>query len=195
MYKGLILLCIIVYPSYNIGTDSLFVFAIKMKPFICLLLLTLLSACSSVPPKPVVKSEMPSVSYQGRGAAAGPMLMGALGPAGIAVGFAIDVGIGKDIGEAMEKSKDQGFQLVTAQFAQQYADVLTATLLKVDFQAQRGDDELAFATVELLLVTAEGEQSLCLQTEPGSLPQLKETSLGWSLIANAIKARNTCGSD
>ncbi|ALU45508.1 hypothetical protein [Pseudoalteromonas rubra] len=166
-----------------------------MKLFICLLLFALLSACSSVPPKPVVKSEMPSVSYQGRGAAAGPMLMGALGPAGIAVGFAIDVGIGKDIAAALEESKDQGFQLVTTQIAQQYPDVSSATLLKVDFQAQRGDDELAFATVELLLVSAEGEQLLCLQTEPGNLPQLKETSLGWSLITKAITARQACPND
>ncbi|MCG7560123.1 MULTISPECIES: hypothetical protein [Pseudoalteromonas] len=166
-----------------------------MKLFIFALLVTLLSACSSVPPKPVIKSEMPSVSYQGRGAAAGPMLMGALGPAGIAVGFAIDVGIGKDIATAMEESKDQGFQLITTRIAEQYPDVSSATLLKVDFHAQRGDDELAYATVELLLVTAEGEQSVCLQTEPGNLPELKETPISWSLIATAITARQACSSD
>lgn len=35
--------------------------------------------------------------FTGRGAASGAMLMSAMGPAGIAVGLAIDVGIGKDI--------------------------------------------------------------------------------------------------
>ena len=44
------------------------------------------------------------ISYTGRGAAAGPMLMSSLGASGIAVGLAIDVGIGKDIKSAMDKS-------------------------------------------------------------------------------------------
>ncbi|HEY6528753.1 MAG TPA: hypothetical protein VIZ65_08660 [Cellvibrionaceae bacterium] len=39
----------------------------------------------------------PHLIFTGRGAASGPMLMSAMGPAGIAVGLAIDVGIGKDI--------------------------------------------------------------------------------------------------
>ncbi|MEY4589095.1 MAG: hypothetical protein RL497_1171 [Pseudomonadota bacterium] len=37
------------------------------------------------------------LSFTGRGAASSAMLMSAMGPAGIAVGLAIDVGIGKDI--------------------------------------------------------------------------------------------------
>lgn len=64
------------------------------------LALFLSCSCSTLPTKPVYQLTAPAginVTFSGRGAASGPMLMSAMGPAGIAVGLAIDVGIGKDI--------------------------------------------------------------------------------------------------
>ncbi|WP_046003430.1 hypothetical protein [Pseudoalteromonas rubra] len=163
-----------------------------MKKLIYAILLTLLSACSSVSRTPVVNQAMPKVTYEGRGSAAGPMLAGALGPVGIAVGFAIDEGIGKDIGLAMDKSKEQGMWAMANAVAQQHPDVVTVAIQKVAFKAQRGDDDLAFARVELNLESAKEEKSLCFKTEPGNLSELKETSLGWQLITKAIIARDFC---
>ncbi|MCG7534047.1 hypothetical protein [Pseudoalteromonas sp. OOF1S-7] len=166
-----------------------------MKPFIYVILLTLLSACSSVPHTPVVKQALPDVTYEGRGSAAGPMLVGAMGPVGIAIGFAIDEGIGKDIGSAMEKSKEQGLSEVASAIAEQYPDTVSVVLQKLAFKAQPGDDDSAFAMVELELGAVGHTVSLCLQTDPGNLSALKETSLGWQLMVKAVLADQTCVSD
>lgn len=59
-----------------------------------------LASCSVISPLPsytITKPQNPTISFTGRGAASGPILMGAMGPSGIAVGLAIDVGIAKDI--------------------------------------------------------------------------------------------------
>ena len=59
-----------------------------------------LTSCSVLSPLPsytITKPQNPTISFTGRGAASGPMLMGAMGPSGIAIGLAIDVGIAKDI--------------------------------------------------------------------------------------------------
>jgi len=47
----------------------------------------------------------PVLHFEGKGSAAGIMLMGAMGPAGIAIGVAIDVGIAKDIAKAYKQSR------------------------------------------------------------------------------------------
>ena len=66
----------------------------------CAVVTFILCSCSSLERKPPYTLTLPEdrhVNFSGRGSASGPMLMSAMGPAGIAVGLAIDVGIGKDI--------------------------------------------------------------------------------------------------
>ncbi|AZZ95871.1 hypothetical protein [Pseudoalteromonas sp. R3] len=162
-----------------------------MKPFF-FVLLVVLSACSSVPQVPQVNSELPDVTYKGRGAAAGPMLVGAMGPVGIAVGFAIDEGIAKEIGLALKDSQAQGEKELATVIAELYPEAELVKLLSLEFKAQRGNDDFAFATVELLLRSKVNERQLCLLTNPGSLLALKETSLSWSLIAESISANRIC---
>lgn len=64
-----------------------------------LMLSMYLTSCASLAPRHYQLNLPPNphLDFSGRGAAAGPMLMGAMGPAGIAVGLAIDIGIAKDI--------------------------------------------------------------------------------------------------
>jgi hypothetical protein len=59
-----------------------------------------IAGCASLGSSPLVADKTLEVGFSGRGAASGPMMMSAMGPAGIAVGLAIDVGIGKDIQRA-----------------------------------------------------------------------------------------------
>ncbi|TMP31796.1 hypothetical protein CWB99_00275 [Pseudoalteromonas rubra] len=162
-----------------------------MKPLI-FVMLVLLSACSSVPQAPMVNSELPKVTYKGRGAAAGPMLVGAMGPVGIAVGFAIDEGIAKEIGSALKESQVQGEKELANVIAEQFPEASSVKMLSLDFKAQRGNDDFAFATVELRFRSKEDEWQLCLQTNPGDLSALKEASLGWSLIVESISANRVC---
>lgn len=78
------------------------------KNVLFLLGVLFVTACAHQPahiqPEVVVINEADSVSFEGRGAGAGVMLMSSMGPAGIAVGVAIDVGIGKDIDKGIQDS-------------------------------------------------------------------------------------------
>ena len=86
-----------------------------------LLLIGLLSvvACSCIPAEQTqVELKLTGkqqIDYKGKGAGAGFMLMSSLGPAGVAVGIAIDQGIAKQI----EQTFSQQYQF--AQLAQQQA--------------------------------------------------------------------------
>jgi hypothetical protein len=77
---------------------------------LCLIAFTLLNACSTHPSKPnapnihVTYAEDFRIRFSGKGAGAGMMLMGSMGPMGIAIGVAIDEGIAKDIRAALENS-------------------------------------------------------------------------------------------
>lgn len=81
-----------------------------MRLFVLILILLTLCACTTStvmsPDKPIASSplsfsiELPSqnrLRFSGKGAGAGMMLMSSMGATGIAVGIAIDEGIGKDI--------------------------------------------------------------------------------------------------
>lgn len=69
------------------------------------------SGCATFQANPnvdVVLDEKASFTYSGRGAGAGVALMSTMGPAGIAVGVAIDEGIRKDLAES---ARGEGFDL------------------------------------------------------------------------------------
>ncbi len=70
-------------------------------PAYCLLIISLiLSACTTTRHHPVTVINEQLLSFSGKGAGAGVMLSGAMGPVGIALGVAIDVGIAKDIAKS-----------------------------------------------------------------------------------------------
>ncbi len=99
--------------------------------------LFILSSCSSLIKKPsynLTKSPNHSLYFNGRGAASGPMLMSAMGPAGIAVGLAIDVGIGKDI----EKSAFKDGLKVEELIADSVGEITQTSKLNQQYFSQSG---------------------------------------------------------
>ena len=64
-----------------------------------LLLIVLISACANQNLAPIELNNNNDLQFSGKGSAAGVMLMSAMGPAGIAIGVAIDVGIAKEIAD------------------------------------------------------------------------------------------------
>lgn len=67
-------------------------------PILCLLL----SACISTPTHNISIVNDQTLQFSGKGAGMGMMLSSSLGPAGIAVGIAIDVGIAKEIAQTAD---------------------------------------------------------------------------------------------
>lgn len=64
---------------------------------IIVLFTLILFGCQTLTTTPVEIIHSPEVTYTGKGAGAGIALMSAMGPSGIAIGAAIDAGIGKEI--------------------------------------------------------------------------------------------------
>jgi hypothetical protein len=90
----------------------------NLSLMLCLIAFTQLNACSTHPSKPnapnihVTYAEDFRIRFSGKGAGAGMMLMGSMGPMGIAIGVAIDEGIAKDIRTALENSNERVDSLV-----------------------------------------------------------------------------------
>lgn len=95
---------------------------IRVFSLLCFILV--LGACSSwntktlVPEVSVIKSEPNGIRFSGKGAGAGMMLMSSMGPSGIAIGVAIDEGIGKTIDETATANNIDFTELIGQAFNQ-----------------------------------------------------------------------------
>ncbi|WP_155734331.1 hypothetical protein [Pseudoalteromonas luteoviolacea] len=150
----------------------------------------MVSGCS-ISLKPLqMDSAFPKVSYVGRGAAAGPMLMGAMGPMGIAVGMAIDEGIGKDIKSALSGSLVQNQAVVVESVAANYPDAHRFALRKIEFKADTSNDDLAYAITFLSLYPS--NTTKCFKSESAPLDELKASDIGWKIITNSMTKEVAC---
>ncbi|WNO11021.1 hypothetical protein [Teredinibacter sp. KSP-S5-2] len=97
------------------------------------------------------------LTYKGKGAGAGMMLMSAMGPMGIAIGVAIDEGIAKDIRTAADNGQfsianviEQEFGSVDAKLGQVNIDVES-----YGYIAKIGQDDLAIPQIRLKITAKE----------------------------------------
>ena len=96
---------------------------LRVSTLLCFILV--LGACSSwntktlVPEVSVIKPEPNRIRFSGKGAGAGMMLMSSMGPSGIAIGVAIDEGIGKDIEKTATINNINFADFISENFTQQ----------------------------------------------------------------------------
>lgn len=130
-----------------------------------------LNACTNTKPSQTVAlsievSEPDRMRFHGKGAGAGMMLMSSMGPMGIAVGVAIDEGIGKDIDES---AREAGFsvqdilQTAINQQAQRKPNLDPAPLtLRVDrygFVTRAGEGDPVVPQLHLTHISASGKET------------------------------------
>ncbi|ABD82267.1 hypothetical protein [Saccharophagus degradans] len=108
----------------------------------------------------IVNSTSSALSFEGRGAGAGMMLMSSMGPAGIAIGVAIDVGIAKEIEKAVNTTSVTFEQLLQRQLGMgcaKFDSKLSSTQLetvsveKYGFRVSKGDSESVVAWFSIAL--------------------------------------------
>ena len=116
-----------------------------MSRYFLFIITFVLSACSTVYHAKLSK-QLPNSDYVGRGTNSGPLLIGALGATGLAVGIAIDQGIAKDF--------DASIKLHQPMFHIRIEDGLNPLFLgnpfsikKISFKGVRGNDDLVDANV------------------------------------------------
>lgn len=169
----------------------------KLSWLVTLVCAVLVVSCASQEPKksrtsasvpiPVDVKKLDRIYFTGRGAGAGVMLTSTMGPMGIAIGVAIDEGIGKDIQKAFTES---GFQLsvFVAESAKQHCWSTHSTdvkirLAKVQFRSM-GDDIF----VELIGEIEEQGQTRAIGNDTSSAPShdLDQLKQDGHYVASAI---------
>ena len=122
--------------------------AFYKKTVLFLVVIALFCGCSSNPNNKAVISLPDKLTYAGKGAAAGIALMGVLGPSGIAIGAAIDVGIGKDIQSLNDPSLlRKGIEDIVLQYNSAAEINYIQKLIITDITFKPVTDDLATVTI------------------------------------------------
>ncbi|WP_130256040.1 hypothetical protein [Pseudoalteromonas phenolica] len=153
-----------------------------MMKFFLIILISFITACSSVY-QSKFDEQIPVSSYVGRGTNSGPMLIGALGATGLAVGIAIDQGIAKDF-DASIKSHQPSFHI-------RIQDSLNTLFLgkpfsieKISFTGVRGNDDLVDAIVTFTSEDDEIKHQFVINNI--DFNKLKTTPIFWQELESSI---------
>lgn len=122
----------------------------KFKKIIYLLIAMILCGCQQTTLENKVIVKLPkSITYSGKGAAAGIALMGIIGPSGIAIGAAIDVGVSKDIQSinSLEELELKIKKLVSTNTHLYKINIKEINILTITFN-QSGSDEYVYLHIE-----------------------------------------------
>jgi hypothetical protein len=133
---------------------------IKFSFIIFIPILFLLFGCKNTQKNTNLNVDLPQhITYSGRGVAAGIALMGVIGPSGIAIGAAIDIGIGKDIQSINSKTSLLSAITKTVSdynYSQDNA-IIDVDLKKIEFK-QKDGDESVFLLINGVITLATGEK-------------------------------------
>ncbi len=132
---------------------------IKAPHLFALIVFSLLSACSTVPHVSVSVEEPDRVRFQGKGAGAGMMLMSSMGAMGIAIGVAIDEGIGKEIDTS---ARAAGFNIKTI-IQTSVSDTMLRSPITVErygFVTRSGKNDPVAAQLHISTMTKDGVKVL-----------------------------------
>lgn len=113
--------------------------------------LLLCSCATDAPAHITLEIDEPNrIRFSGKGAGAGMMLVGAMGPMGIAIGAAIDEGIAKDIDSAARRAGLDIESIVRSQSNKIGSCVISGVHVKrYGFSMLKSSDELAVAQIKM----------------------------------------------
>ncbi|MBQ4880031.1 hypothetical protein J8M21_22735, partial [Pseudoalteromonas luteoviolacea] len=103
------------------------------------IVILLMTGCSWSRATPPLSPEIPEVSYTGKGTNSGPMLVGSLGAAGLAVGIAIDIGIAKDFHKQIEIHKAKYIKNIAFLLKGYFPNAEGFSLSQLEFTAAKND--------------------------------------------------------
>ena len=101
------------------------------------------------------------ITYSGKGLAAGVALIGVIGPSGLAIGAAIDIGIGKDIQSKNNKHRLQAeIKKAVSDYNYSQNNVIeNIDLEEIKFK-QKGSDDFAILLINGAIIFTSGEHCI-----------------------------------
>ncbi len=119
----------------------------------------LMGGCATAPPPVDITITDDRVRFHGKGAGAGMMLMSSMGPMGIAIGVAIDEGIGKDI-DASARKAGLDMRSITQSAIDKVGAVHLRSIVieRYGFVTRSGDNDPVAAQLHLSATNTEGKE-------------------------------------
>ncbi|MFL0810699.1 MAG: hypothetical protein K6L76_09815 [Agarilytica sp.] len=122
-------------------------------------------ACAHTPKVKISRTDITfeepnRMRFHGKGAGAGMMMMSSMGPMGIAIGVAIDEGIGKEIGEAANKADFDLASLLVAGLAGAAQQIESIHVKRYGFVTRRGENDPVAPQLHLEIQTANGVKEI-----------------------------------
>ena len=147
----------------------------------------MLTACSNTP-NITIDETIPSSTYTGRGTNAGPMLVGALGATGLAVGLAIDQGIAKEFDQQIQQYKSVYLPKVAEELFKKNVNTTHVSLQSIKFTAVKGNDDLVNVNVIFKLVEHVNVSHVEVYLSKIDFKALKSSAVFWeALLINLTK--------
>lgn len=134
----------------------------KYRLIIFLLVIINLFGCANTDLNSNVTVKLPEhIIYSGKGLAASAALMGAIGPSGIAIGAAIDIGIGKDIQSKNDRHRLQAeIKKAVSDYNYSQDNVIeNIDLEEIKFK-QKGNEELVILLINGVVTFSTGKQCI-----------------------------------
>lgn len=145
----------------------------------------MLTACSNTP-NIIIDETLPSPTYTGRGTNAGPMLVGALGATGLAVGLAIDQGIAKDFDKQVQQYKSVYLPKVAKLLLKRHANTTHISLQSIKFSAVKGNDDLVNSTVTFKLTEQSNTTHIEIALKKLNFEALKTSPVFWEELLQKL---------
>ncbi len=152
---------------------------------IILVISLLLTGCV-LSPEVNISEQVPSSTYTGRGTNAGPMLVGALGATGLAVGLAIDQGIAKDFDKQIQQYKSDYLPKVSAKILKIDEKITHISLRNIKFTGVKGNDDLVNAQVLFDVLNKKNKSFIEVKLVEIDFELLKNSSIFWEELLKKL---------
>ncbi|KAA1166167.1 hypothetical protein [Pseudoalteromonas fuliginea] len=173
----------------------------KYRLIIFLFIIINLFGCANTNLNSNVTVKLPEhIIYSGKGLAASAALMGAIGPSGIAIGAAIDIGIGKDIQSKNDRHRLQAEikKAVNVHNSLEVNVIKNIDLEEIKFK-QKGSDKFVILIINGVVTFSTGKQCIinAKSDESYEFTKLKNkknyaNEIVINKVASIIKSRRIC---
>ncbi|WP_145924983.1 hypothetical protein [Pseudoalteromonas luteoviolacea] len=136
---------------------------------------------------PSLSPEIPEVSYIGKGTNSGPMLVGALGAAGLAVGIAIDKGIAKDFHKQIEIHKAKYIENIAFLLKGYFPSAEGFSLSKLEFTAAKNDADSVNTSLVIKVEENSNIDFVSIELEVIKFDDLKTSDAFWQNFEKKLK--------
>ncbi|MEQ3513293.1 hypothetical protein ABMY35_08145 [Pseudoalteromonas sp. BZB3] len=151
------------------------------------LILLMNLGCTSLQNATVINYNIPKSSYIGRGTNAGPILVGALGATGLALGIAIDKGISKEFDSKITEYQGKYFQRTASLLEQLFVRAKHISIKKIDFTALETNDNFVNTTIYIEVQTNKQTEIINIELGVIDFEDLRSTDIFWKKLTSKLK--------